>query len=88
MAKDVSDIVRDTVTRVVRDATDNLGQRQARSRLAPLSGMKGVAAGAGPCGPGAARGEGRRKAVRRRVAKGAVKDVAKKPEWSRCPGTS
>jgi uncharacterized membrane protein len=79
MAKDVSDIVRDTVTRVVRDASDNFGSGGKQKSDGALSGMKGVAAGAGlaALAPLAAKGAG--SAVRRRMAKGAVKNAAKKP---------
>ena len=83
MAKDVSDVVRDTVTKVVKDATDNLSDSFSsngkRGSNGPLSGVKGVAVGAGlaALAPLAAKGAG--KAVRRRVVGGAAKNIAKKP---------
>jgi uncharacterized membrane protein len=79
MAKDVTDVVRDTITRVVQDATDTLGSSGKRSSNGPLSGLKGVAAGAGlaALAPLAAKGAG--SAVRRRMAGGAAKNIAKKP---------
>jgi uncharacterized membrane protein len=46
MAKDLSDTVRDALGSVVRDAVKNVGAPQ-RSKGAPLSGARGVAAGAG-----------------------------------------
>ena len=83
MAKDVSDVVRDTVTKVVKDATDNLSDSFSssgkRGSNGPLSGVKGVAVGAGlaALAPLAAKGAGR--AVRRRMVGGAAKNIAKKP---------
>ena len=79
MAKDVTDVVRDTVSKVFSDATDNLPGGGKSSSNGPLSGLKGVAAGAGVAAlaPLAAKGAG--KAIRRRVAGGAVKDAAGKP---------
>jgi uncharacterized membrane protein len=79
MAKDVSDVVRDTLSRVVKDATDNLSSNGKRGSNGPLSGVKGVAVGAGlaALAPLAAKGAG--SAVRRRVAAGAAKNIAKKP---------
>ena len=46
MAKDLSDTVRDALGSVVRDAVKNVGPAQ-RSKGSPLSGARGVAAGAG-----------------------------------------
>jgi uncharacterized membrane protein len=49
MAKDVSDTLRDALGHVVRDAVKNLGDASSpqKSKAGPLSGAKGVAAGAG-----------------------------------------
>ena len=79
MAKDVSDVVLDTLKGVVQDATDNLSSNGKRGSNGPLSGLKGVAAGAGLAilAPLAAKGAG--SAVRRRMVGGAAKNVAKKP---------
>ncbi len=79
MAKDVSDVVLDTLKGVVQDATESLSSNGKRSSNGPLSGLKGVAAGAGlaALAPLAAKGAG--KAVRRRMAGGAAKSIAKKP---------
>jgi hypothetical protein len=80
MAKDVGDIVRDSLTQVVRDAAQNFGNgSKAKSSNGALSGMRGVAAGAGlaALAPLAAKGAG--KAVKSRLAAGAAKSAAKKP---------
>ena len=79
MAKDVSDVVLDTLKGVVQDATDNLSSNGKRGSNGPLSGLKGVAAGAGLAilAPLAAKGAG--SAVRRRMVGGAAKNAAKKP---------
>src|SRR4051794_24975754 len=49
MAKDVSDTVRDALGSVVREAVKNVGDASPakRSKGSPLSGAKGIAAGAG-----------------------------------------
>src|SRR5918997_1647517 len=46
MAKELSDTVRDALNGVLRDAVKSVGS-QGRSKASPLSGAKGVAAGAG-----------------------------------------
>src|SRR5215210_1030621 len=78
MAKDVAEVVRDTVSQVIRDATKNLDGGKSKSDGA-LSGMRGVAAGAGlaALAPFAAKGAG--KAVKRRLATGGAKSTVKKP---------
>jgi uncharacterized membrane protein YgcG len=82
MAKDVADIVRDSLNQVVRDAAQSFTDgNKGKSSNGALSGMRGVAAGAGlaALAPLAAKGAG--KAVKRRLvtggAKGAVKNPAK-----------
>jgi uncharacterized membrane protein len=47
MAKDMSDTVRDALGHVVRDAVKNVGSAQPQKNGSPLSGARGVAAGAG-----------------------------------------
>src|SRR5918999_1327944 len=48
MAKDMSDTVRDALGQVVREAVKNVGSSsQPQKRSSPLSGARGVAAGAG-----------------------------------------
>ena len=47
MASDVSDTVRDALGRVVREALKNAGDVTPKKKPSPLSGAKGVAAGAG-----------------------------------------
>src|SRR5262245_49308308 len=48
MAKDVSDTLRDALGHVVRDAVKNMGGASPqKSKAGPMSGAKGVAAGAG-----------------------------------------
>jgi uncharacterized membrane protein len=47
MAKDVSDTVRDALGHVVRDAVKNVGNATPQRKTSPLSGARGVAAGAG-----------------------------------------
>jgi uncharacterized membrane protein len=47
MAKDVSDTLRDALGHVVRDAVKNLGDATSQKKAGPLSGVRGVAAGAG-----------------------------------------
>jgi uncharacterized membrane protein len=89
MAKDVGDKVRDTVTQVVRDATQNLGAGgKGKSSNGPLSGMRGVAAGAGlaALAPLAAKGAG--KAVKSRLVKGGARSAAKKPGKALSDATS
>jgi uncharacterized membrane protein len=88
MAKDVGDMLRDTLNQAVRDAaqsfgdvTQNLGDGNKRERGSngALSGMKGVAAGAAlaALAPLATKGAGR--AIKRRIVAGGAKRVAKKP---------
>jgi uncharacterized membrane protein len=88
MAKDVGDKVRDTVTQVVRDATQNLGAGGNSKSNGPLSGMRGVAAGAGlaALAPLAAKGAG--KAVKSRLVKGGAKSAAKNPGRALSDATS
>jgi uncharacterized membrane protein len=76
MAKDFSDTLRDTVSQVVREATQNGGKRRSNG---PLSGGRGVAAGAGlaAVAPLAAKGVG--KLAKRRLAGAAAKKAVKKP---------
>jgi uncharacterized membrane protein len=47
MAKDMSDTVRDALGQVVREAVKNVGGNQPQKKSSPLSGARGVAAGAG-----------------------------------------
>ena len=48
MAKDVSDTVRDALGQVVREAVKNVGNATPQKKKpSPLSGARGVAAGAG-----------------------------------------
>jgi uncharacterized membrane protein len=47
MAKDVSDTVRDALAHVVQDAVKNVGNVTPQKKRSPLSGARGVAAGAG-----------------------------------------
>jgi uncharacterized membrane protein len=80
MAKDVGDIVRDSLSQVVRDATQSFANgNKGKSSNGALSGMRGVAAGAGlaALAPLAAKGAG--KAVKNRLATGAAKSAVKKP---------
>jgi uncharacterized membrane protein len=79
MAKDVGDMVRDSLNQVVRDATQSLTDGNKRKSNGALSGMKGVAAGAGlaALAPVAAKGAG--KALKGQLASRGVKKVAKKP---------
>jgi uncharacterized membrane protein len=76
MAKDFSDTLRDTVSQVVRDATQSGGRGKSPG---PLSGGRGVAAGAGlaAVAPLAAKGVG--KLAKRRLAGAAAKNAVKKP---------
>jgi uncharacterized membrane protein len=73
MAKDVGDKVRDAVTQVVRDATQNLGSGGKSKSNGPLSGMRGVAAGAGLAALAPLATKGGVKAVKRRLAAGGAK---------------
>jgi uncharacterized membrane protein len=80
MAKDVADIVRDTISQVVHEAGQSFGDgNKAKSSDGALSGMKGVAAGAGlaALAPVAAKQGG--KVIKRRLAGGTAKSVTKKP---------
>jgi uncharacterized membrane protein len=47
MAKDMGDTVRDALGQVVREAVKNVGNAQPQKKARPLSGVRGVAAGAG-----------------------------------------
>jgi uncharacterized membrane protein len=80
MAKDVGDMVRDSLSQVVHDAANSFTNgNKGKSSNGALSGMRGVAAGAGlaALAPIAAKGAG--KAVKRRLATGGAKSVVKKP---------
>lgn len=80
MAKDVSDIVRDTLNQVVREATQTIGNNsKGKSLNGPLSGMRGIAAGAGlaALAPVAAKGAGRM--AKRRLAGSGAESAVKKP---------
>jgi uncharacterized membrane protein len=76
MAKDVGDKVRDAVTQVVRDATKNVGSGGKSKWNGPLSGMRGVAAGAGLAALVPLATKGGVKAVKRRLAAGGAKKPA------------
>jgi uncharacterized membrane protein len=76
MAKDFSDTLRDTVNQVVRDATQGGGRR---GKSGPLSGGRGVAAGAGLAAVAPLAAKGAVKLAKGRLVKGAAKNVAKKP---------
>jgi uncharacterized membrane protein len=76
MAKDVGDKVRDAVTQVVRDATKNVGSGGKSKSNGPLSGMRGVAAGAGLAALVPLATKGGVKAVKRRLAAGGAKKPA------------
>jgi uncharacterized membrane protein len=89
MAKDVGDIVRDSLSQVVRDATQSFANgNKGKSSNGALSGMRGVAAGAGlaALAPVAAKGAGR--AVKSRLATGAAKSAVKKPGKTLSDATS
>jgi uncharacterized membrane protein len=86
MAKDVGDMLRDTLNQAVRDAAQsfgdaaqNLGDGGKRGSNGALSGMRGVAAGAvlAALAPVATKGAG--KALKRRLAASGAKKVAGKP---------
>jgi uncharacterized membrane protein len=86
MAKDVGDMLRDTLNHAVRDAAQsfgdaaqNLGDGGRRGSNGALSGMRGVAAGAAlaALAPIATKGAG--KALKRRLAAGSAKKVVGKP---------
>jgi uncharacterized membrane protein len=47
MAKDMSDTVRDALAQVVREAVKNVGNAEPPKKGSPLSGARGIAAGAG-----------------------------------------
>jgi uncharacterized membrane protein len=47
MAKDIGDTVRDALGQVVREAAQNIGNATPHRKSSPLSGARGVAAGAG-----------------------------------------
>jgi uncharacterized membrane protein len=89
MAKDVGDIVRDSLSQVVHDATQSFANgNKGKSSNGALSGMRGVAAGAGlaALAPLAAKGAGR--AVKSRLATGAAKSAVKKPGKALSDATS
>ena len=89
MAKDVGDMVRDSLSHVVRDAAQSFANgNKGKSSNGALSGMRGVAAGAGlaALAPIAAKGAG--KAVKRRLATGGAKSVVKKPGEALSDATS
>jgi len=89
MAKDVGDIVRDSLSQVVRDAAQSFSDgNKGKSSNGALSGMRGVAAGAGlaALAPLAAKGAG--KAVKSRLASGAAKGAVKKPGRALSDATS
>jgi uncharacterized membrane protein len=79
MAKDLEDILRDSLSQVVRDAAQSLGDAGTRKSNGALSGMRGVAVGAGLAvlAPLATKTAG--KALKRRFGGGAAKQVVKKP---------
>jgi uncharacterized membrane protein len=89
MAKDVGDIVRDSLSQVVHDATQSFANgNRGKSSNGALSGMRGIAAGAGlaALAPLAAKGAG--KAVKSRLASGAAKSAVKKPGEALSDATS
>jgi uncharacterized membrane protein len=47
MAKDIGDTVRDALGQVLREAVKNVGNSEPRKKSSPLSGARGVVAGAG-----------------------------------------
>ena len=75
MAKNVGDKVRDAVTQVVRDATQNLGSGGTSKSNGPLFGMRGVAEGAGLAALVPLATKGASKAVKRLAAGGAKNDI-------------
>ena len=77
MAKDFSDTLRDTVTQVIRDATQNGGRRSSSNGA--LSGARGVAAGAGLAAVAPLAAKGVSKVAKRRFAGAAAKNAVKKP---------
>lgn len=77
MAKDITDVMRDTLNQLVRDATKNIGVNgKGRSSGGPLSGVGGMAAGAGlaALAPVAAKAAGQ--AAKRRLVTGGAKGAA------------
>jgi len=80
MAKDVGDIVRDSLSQVVQDAAQSFSDgNKGKSSNGALSGMRGVAAGAGLAALAPLAAKGASKAVKRKAATGAAKSVVKKP---------
>jgi len=72
MAKDITEVMRDTLTNVVRDAAKNVnldGGKRKSSRGNPLSGAGGVAAGAGLAALAPLAAKGAVHAARRRMMK-------------------
>ena len=76
MAKDFTDTLRDTVGQVVRDATQSGGRGKSPG---PLSGGRGVAAGAGLAAVAPLAAKGVTKLAKGRLAKAAAKNAVKKP---------
>lgn len=86
MAKDVGDMLRDTLNHAVRDAAQsfgdaaqNLGDGGKRGSNGALSGMRGVAAGAVLAALAPVATKGASKALKRRLAASAAKKVVGKP---------
>ena len=87
MARDLTDMLRNTAGGMARDALKTVGNGRSKSRWnplpsrkqSPLSGAKGVAAGAGlaALAPLATKGAGR--LLKRRLAASGAEKVAKKP---------
>ena len=76
MAKDFSDTLRDTVSQVVRDATQSGGRGKSPG---PLSGGRGLAAGAGLAAVAPLAAKGVSKLAKGRLAGAAAKNAVKKP---------
>jgi uncharacterized membrane protein len=81
-------MLRDTLNQAVRDAAQTLGDGSKRGSNGALSGMRGVAAGAGlaALAPLATKGAGR--ALKRRLATSGAKNAAKKPAKAVSDATS
>jgi hypothetical protein len=78
MAKDITDVMRDTLTQVVRDAAKsvNLDGKSKRKSSNPLSGAGGVAAGAGLAALAPLAAKGAVNAARRRLLKQGASSAA------------
>src|SRR5690242_20423493 len=78
MAKDVQDTIREVLTHAVGEATKNLNVDRSGKSGGPLSGMKGIAAGAGvvALAPLAAKGVGK---LAKTVGVNGLGDIAKAP---------